>query len=177
MRHAPVGRRLYLLLVRAQLRLALLDVVLDVRLELQPAQLDAAGQGIQLLSRSAWDLGQFRVRTQKHMAWLGGSLLGRARLIPSRALAGYERGRRDIRRDTCARVSRTHLAGRLPSGARGTVGTWLGDVTHPERLAEHQVTGRALPRRCGTTSRQPGGRHGVQLSASHVDRLQWAHGM
>jgi hypothetical protein len=38
----------------------------NVVLELLPSQLDTAGQGIQLLTGEAWDLGQARVRLKKH---------------------------------------------------------------------------------------------------------------
>lgn len=57
---------MYLLLMAAQLVLLACYIVADVALELLPPQLDAAGQGVQLLSGEAWDLGQARARVQKH---------------------------------------------------------------------------------------------------------------
>jgi hypothetical protein len=55
------GRATYLLLITAQVILPVLYIVVDVILKLLPSQLDAAGQGIQLLAREAWYLGQARV--------------------------------------------------------------------------------------------------------------------
>lgn len=59
-------RRPYFLLIAAQVLSPLLYVVLDAMLELLPSQLDAAGQGIQLLPREAWDLGQARISLKVH---------------------------------------------------------------------------------------------------------------
>lgn len=57
---------MYLELMAAQLVLLALYVARDVALELLAPQLDAAGQGVQLLSREAWDLGQARIGVKKH---------------------------------------------------------------------------------------------------------------
>ena len=59
-------KRKYLLLILAQLVLLALNIGLDVVLELLPSQLDAAGQGVQLRSGEAWDLGQARVWVKQH---------------------------------------------------------------------------------------------------------------
>lgn len=54
----------------AQLVLLAADVAGDVRLELVAPELDAAGQGVQLLFCEAWDLGQGRVGLEKHgLGW------------------------------------------------------------------------------------------------------------
>jgi hypothetical protein len=58
---SDVGGQTYLLLITAQVILPVLYIVVDVILKLLPSQLDAAGQGIQLLAREAWYLGQARV--------------------------------------------------------------------------------------------------------------------
>jgi hypothetical protein len=63
----------YLLLMLAQLVLLALYVVLDVIFELLPSQLDAAGQGVQLLFLEARDLGQAPVGV-KHGHGLAGWL-------------------------------------------------------------------------------------------------------
>ncbi len=56
----------YVVAITAQLVLLGRYVVPDVVLELLPSQLDAAGQGVQLLLCEAWDLGQARVGVKKH---------------------------------------------------------------------------------------------------------------
>jgi len=55
----------------AQLVLLHSNILLDVLLELLAPQLDIAGQGIQLLSAEAWNLGQSRVGVEKHGLGLG----------------------------------------------------------------------------------------------------------
>lgn len=81
------GRDAYLVAMSAQLGLLGRDVVPDVGLELLPPQLDAAGQGVQLLFSEAWDLGQARVGVKKHgLRWNVSLLIGR--MIPLWARAG-----------------------------------------------------------------------------------------
>jgi hypothetical protein len=57
---------MYLLFILAQFVLSALYIVLDVLLELLPPQLDAAGQGVQLLFSKAWDLGQACIWMEEH---------------------------------------------------------------------------------------------------------------
>lgn len=112
---------MYLLLILAKLELLARYIVLDVLLELLPSQLDAASQGVQLLPREAWDLGQARIWTKKHgLAGTWSALAGR--MIPSRDTARGIHGLRRLRGysvDTVrhlSAVSRGHGYIRLPFG-------------------------------------------------------------
>lgn len=68
----------YLVPISAQIGLLGRDVVIDVAFELLPSQLDIPGQGVQLLSGEAWDLGQARVWVKKHglAGWTRGLTAG-----------------------------------------------------------------------------------------------------
>lgn len=77
----------YLLLIFAQLVLLALNIVPDVVFELLPSQLDGAGQGVQLLSREAWDLGQTRVGVKQHGLAVKSAVTGRVILSRGRARA------------------------------------------------------------------------------------------
>ena len=139
-----------------------LYVVLDVVLELLPSQLDAAGQGVQLLFCEAWDLGQARVGVQKHGLLKCVSLLI-GRMIPLWACAGagfcglqvvIYGGKRYLAAPEQRQLSHSWRAvicsmlrlSDCPSR------TWYRGVTHSEaggRLAGVEVTGQLY---CGFRS-------------------------
>lgn len=75
----------------AQFVLLGLDIVVDVLLQLLPSELDAAGEGVQLLSGEAWNLGQARVGLKKH--GLGG---GRGSLLIGREIPLWACGGQDL---------------------------------------------------------------------------------